>query len=123
MKILLIYYVIKNLQARVHFCLGKEETMLTNGYTVRVNDNNTKEYEEVITTPVVTFYKESGEQRIEIPIKYKGKTEQTINLCLNIKICEEEKKQGVSFIMVKDEPLDNVSKEYTVEYENIKQED
>lgn len=66
--------------------------MLPNGYTIRVNDNNTKEYEEAITTPVVTFYKESGEQRIEIPIKYKGKTEQTINLCLNIKICEEEKK-------------------------------
>lgn len=32
------------------------------GYTIRVNDNNKKEYEEAITTPVVTFYKESGEQ-------------------------------------------------------------
>lgn len=97
--------------------------MVENGYTIQANNNNSEKYEKIITTSVMTFYKESGEQRLEIPIKYKGKTEQTINLCLNIKICEEEKKQGVSFIMVKDEPVDNVSNTYTVKYKKIKQED
>ncbi len=75
--------------------------MLKNGYTIRANNNTQKEYEEIITTPVMTFYKESGEQRLEIPIKYKGKTEQTINLCLNIKICEEEKIKKIPIKIVK----------------------
>lgn len=99
--------------------------MVENGYTIRVNDNNTKEYEKAITTPVVTFYKESGEQKIEIPIKYKGKTEQTINLCLNIKICEEEEKKGrtIPITIVRDELVDNISNTHKVIYEKTKQED
>lgn len=100
--------------------------MIENGYTIKVNrSKEDEEYEKIITTQVTTYFKENGEQKLEIPIKYLGreKTEQTINLCLNIKICEEEKRQGVSFIILKDEPVDNVSNTYTVEYEKIKQED
>lgn len=92
--------------------------MVENGYTIIVNDNTSKEYEKIITTPVMTFYKESGEQKIEIPIKYKGKTEQTINLCLNIKICEEEQKgKAIPITIVRDKLEDNISNTHKVIYE------
>ena len=76
--------------------------MLENSSTIITNNKNQERYEKITTTPVVTYYKESGEKKLEIPLKYYGEKEHKINLCLNIKICEEEKPKGVTITIVKE---------------------
>lgn len=76
--------------------------MMLENYSFITNNKNQERYEKITTTPIVTYYKDSGEQKIEIPLKYYGEKEHTINLCLNIKICEEEKPKGVTITIVKE---------------------